>query len=108
MTTTETTTGAAALALGSIALEGVAWAARAVLGPCLALLLTLASYRRPWRAQRASAPPPATITPPSPPEPAREPLEALTVVQLRKLAREAGMAQLGCRGRRAELLEALA
>lgn len=102
--TTETTTGAAALALASIALEGLTWAVAHV----VALLLTLASYGRPWRPQEASAPPPATITPPPPPEPAREPLEALTVVQLRKLAREAGMARLGCRGRRAELLEALA
>ena len=87
--TTETTTGAAALALGSIALEGVAWAARAVLVPCLAFLLTLASYLAPGAPRRPSEPPQA-------PEPTREPLEALTV------------AQLGCRGRRAELLEALA
>ena len=106
--TTETTTGAAALALGSIALEGIAWAARAVLVPCLAFLLTLASYLAPRAHQRGSGGPAAATSPPPPPEPTREPLEALTVAQLRKLAREAGMARLGCRGRRAELLEALA
>ena len=70
--------------------------------PSLALLLTVMSHWRPWSSQRA------TITPPPPPEPVREPLEGLTVAQLRKIARQEGMARLGCRGRRAELLEALA
>ena len=106
--TTTYQTGAAALALGSVALEGIAWALRTVLVPSLALLLTLMSYWRPWSPQGASEPPEATITPPSPPEPVREPLEGLTVAQLRKIARQEGMARLGCRGRRAELLEALA
>ena len=99
--TTTNQTGAAALALGSIAMDGIAWALRTVLVPSLALLLTVMSHWRPWSSQGASEPPP-------PPEPVREPLEGLTVAQLRKIARQEGMARLGCRGRRAELLEALA
>lgn len=63
----------------------------------LALLLTLAG----WCPSRPSAPPLR-------PAPLVAPLEALTVADLRRLARAAGRRDLARRGRRAELLAALA
>ena len=66
--------------------------ARAVLVPVLALVLVLAGYR----------PAAATVAP------LVQPAAALTVVQLRQMARAAGHRALARSGRRVDLLAALA
>ena len=101
MNTTTNNQGATALALVSIATEGLAWAVRAVVAPGLALLLTVCGYRPTRPAQKA------VKTAQPAPAPSRS-LEALTVAQLRQLARAAGHRALARSGRRAELLLALA
>ena len=86
-----------------------------------ALLLTATGWRpgpdRPAAAPPVAPPPPVAMPapvlalPPSPEPPAPAPvapLEALPVAQLRRLARAAGLPQLGRSGRRADLLQALA
>lgn len=109
MATTTTTNnnnsqGAAALALASIAAEGLAWALRAVVAPALALLLTVCGYR-PSRPARPALKPAKAAQPA--PAPAR-PIEALPVRELRQLARAAGFKKLARSGRRDQLLTALA
>jgi hypothetical protein len=110
----------AAVALVLLAL-GVETVARHLLAPALALLLTLLSYRRPWPGTTPTAPPaPAPRPAPSPwpfPFPMPAPVvattreafyEALTVHQLRQMARNKGHRALARSGRRAQLLEVLA
>jgi hypothetical protein len=75
-------------------------AAAVLIAAALALLLTLAG----WRPAPAPAALPVVLTP----EPAAPDLAALRVVELRALARAAGLRQLAHRGRRADLLAALA
>jgi hypothetical protein len=86
----------------------VAWLAAealaALLLAALAVVLTLAGWRpapAPVLA-RVPAPPPPALLPPVPP------LERLRVVELRRLARAAGLPRLARSGRRVELLQALA
>lgn len=115
------------LELAAVAAMALGWAlwtvARLLLVPALALLLTLAGWRP---APRSAAPQPQPVAPaaaePLPPAPAvllacapepvaiaAPPLEGLTVAQLRKLARAAGLPRsLSHAGRRAQLLAALA
>jgi hypothetical protein len=89
-----------AIAGGWLALE----AAAALLIALAALLLTLAGWRPAAPAVRlAPAPLPVVLTPAP-----TAPLERLTVRELRARARAAGLPQLARRGRRSELLEALA
>jgi len=86
--------------------------------PAVALLLTLAG----WRPSRAPAPTPAPALPPAPaletqqiqaepipiaPKTARFFISAMTVRQLRQVAREEGFTQLARSGRKQQLLEAL-
>jgi hypothetical protein len=80
--------------------------ARLVLVPLVALLLTLAGWRP---STVAPAPAPAEGAPPAPtPEPVAESLAPLTVAELRRRARDAGLPrQLSRSGRRADLLAAL-
>ena len=81
----------------------------------VALLLTVAGWcpalapDRPAAAPLTAAAMPAPAMPATPAAiaPAAQ-LEARTVAQLRRLARAAGLPQLGRSGRRADLLEALA
>lgn len=112
-----------AFALVLLAL-GIEATARYVIAPCLALLLTLLSYRQPRKQPaRLLALPPAPPAPrpaPSPwpfpfPMPApvvattrREFFEGLTVAQLRVMARRHGHRALARSGRRQQLLEVLA
>lgn len=108
-----------------------------VLVPLAALVLTLASYGRPWPPRRGSATSPSTTAPavtvvaptapaavvataPAPPAvqqpqpapwtpPVLEVLERCTVTELRRLARAQGLPRsLSRAGRRAELVPALA
>ena len=92
------------IAAGWLAAEALA----SLLIAAAALVLTLAG----WRPSSAPPCPPLPITTPPPaPEalpPTPAPLERLRVVELRALARAAGLPQLGRSGRRADLLEALA
>lgn len=112
-----------------LAFLALAWAlmtvARTLLVPALALLLTLAGWR-PAAPQPEPVAPAPSEAPPAPiaaseapavvltcaPEPVAipaPPLERLTVAQLRRLARAAGLPRTLTRsGRRAQLLEALA
>lgn len=99
--TTTDSRGAAALALASIAAEGLAWALRSALVPAAALLLTVCGYRPARPALK-----PAKAAQPAP-APAR-PIEALPVRELRQLARAAGFKKLARSGRRDQLLTALA
>lgn len=112
-----------ALELAALAVMATGWAlwtlARLLLVPAVALLLTLAGWRP---APRAAAPQPVAPPAPLPQRPAvvlacaaapvaiaAPPLEGLTVAQLRKLARAAGLPRaLSHSGRRADLLAALA
>jgi hypothetical protein len=95
-----------AAAIGAVALIRLA---RAVLVPCVALVLTVAGW----------SPAPAAVASDIPmvsdrilvaglPVAVRTPAAALTVVQLRQLARAAGHRALARSGRRADLLAALA
>ena len=86
----------------------VAWLATEALAvlllAALALVLTIAGWR-PTPAPviaRAPAPPPPALPSPMPR------LELLRVVELRRLARAAGLPRLARSGRRVELLQALA
>jgi hypothetical protein len=89
------------LALVLIAVAMVAWAVlRLLLLPALALLLALAGWR-------PAAPAPLPTAPPTLPPAGAVALESLTVAELRRLARAAGLPALARRGRRAELLLAL-
>jgi len=92
------------IAAGWLAAEALA----VLLIAAAALALTLAG----WRPDPAPVSAPAPAAPPSPRRallpPAPAPLERLRVVELRALARAAGLPQLGRSGRRADLLEALA
>lgn len=104
-------------------LLALAWAAgtlivRDLLIPLLALLVALATlHREPTlpRLQKAEAAPAAPLAlPPAPlalPQATTQPvqaLEALTVAELRQLARAAGHKSLARSGRRQQLLEVLA
>lgn len=114
------------LELAALAVMATGWAlwtvARLLLVPAVALLLTLAGWRP---APRVAAPRAAAPQPVAPPAPlpqaaavvlacaaapvtiAAPPLEGLTVAQLRKLARAAGLPRaLSHSGRRAQLLAA--
>ncbi len=85
--------------------------ARAVLVPALALLLTAAGWRPAPSAPRpmeAPTEPPASDPVPLPPALPAAPLGELTVAELRRVARAAGLKTLARTGRRAELLVALA
>ncbi len=82
----------------------VAEALATLLVAALALLLTLAG----WCPPRPPAAPLRPALAPRPPAPLVAPLEALTVADLRRLARAAGHRSLARSGRRAELLQALA
>lgn len=115
--------------LAAVAVLALAWAvwqiARLLLVPAAALLLVLAGWRparpgaseappAPIAASEAAAPlpPAAAVVLACAPEPvaiAAPPLERLTVAELRRLARAAGLPRsLSRSGRRAQLLEALA
>ena len=78
----------------------------------VALLLTLAGWRPAAAPAARPAPLPVVLTPaPAPlalPPAAAPPLASLRVIELRQLARAAGLATLARSGRRADLLEALA
>lgn len=90
MTTTinnNTSQGAAALALASIAAEALAWALRSVLAPALALLLTACGYR-PARPARPPQAPSKQLKPAAAPA---KPIEARPVRELRCLARSRGI-----------------
>ena len=106
-----------ALVAAAAAVEAVALLLRFLLVHAVALLLTLAGWRpappRPARVplQLATASPVTRILPPAPapaPDAPTAQLGALTVVELRKLARAAGHRGLARSGRRQQLLEALA
>jgi hypothetical protein len=88
-----------AAAIGSVALVRLA---RAVLVPCVALVLTVAGYR-PAAATPAAQPAPAPVAG----DWAGRPLDCLTVRELRLQARAAGHRALARSGRRADLLAAL-
>lgn len=84
-----------AAAVGSVVLVRLI---RAVLVPVIALALTVAG----WQPRSTSQPQPL-------PMPAASlPLDGLTVVQLRAMARQAGFRALARSGRRSDLLAALA
>ena len=83
--------------IAAIGAVGLARLARAILVPAVALLLTVAG----WQPSQTSQPQPAA-TPM-----AAAPPERLTVVQLRTMARQAGLPSLARSGRRADLLTAL-
>jgi hypothetical protein len=94
-------------------------AAARLLTALVALLLTLAGWRPPFPEQESRLPKRVMPPRPAPPVtatsrlPAVTPtsqcrLEPLTVSELRRLARAAGLRQLGRSGRRADLLQALA
>lgn len=89
----ETTTRA--VALGSIALQGII---RGLIVPAVALLLMAAGYRPQAAARTAPAPAPAPAAQGTP----------LRVRELRQMARAAGHRALARNGRRAELLAVLA
>lgn len=88
---------------------------RTVLVPAVALLLVLAGWRPAAAAPQAPRleGEPAAVAPlvlacsAEPVAIAAPPLAELRVIELRALARAAGLAQLGRRGRRADLLAAL-
>ena len=97
------------IALCWIAAEAVA----VLLIAAAALALALLQCSMPPARLPAAPAPAAASEPPPPPAPlpaapSPGPLEGLTVAQLRKLARAAGLPQLGRSGRRSELLLALA
>lgn len=99
----------ALLLLALAVLWAVAVLARAVLVPLVALLLTVAGWR-PGALAPAAAAPVAAAEPPLAPvaEPIAEALVPLTVAELRRRARAAGLPRaLSRSGRRADLLEAL-
>lgn len=87
-----------AAAIGAVALIRLA---RAVLVPCVALILTVAGWRPAAPAAVASAVAPATVAP-------LGAVATLPVRELRQLARAAGHRALARNGRRADLLAALA
>jgi hypothetical protein len=92
-----------AAAVGSVALVRLA---RAVLVPCVALVLTVAGWQ-------TSGPGAVAATAQAAPAPvardwAGRPLDSLTVRELRLQARAAGHRALARSGRRADLLAALA
>jgi len=102
---------------GAVAVVAVGRLVRAVAVPCVALVLTVAGYR-PTAAAPAA---PATVPVPLLVDPAgilpagfesvapvAAAQAALTVVQLRQMARAAGFRGLARNGRRADLLAALA
>ena len=106
-----------ALVAAAAVVDALALLLRPLVAHSLALLLTLAGWRptpsrpAPVPLQLAPAPPGALLLPPAPapaPEAPTPQLEALTVAQLRKLARAAGHRGLARSGRRQQLLEALA
>lgn len=120
MTTTHNAAPADPVLLALLAVLALGWAlwtlARLLLIPAAALLLVLLGWRPAAPQPQPVAPAaveasPALIAaseapallPPSPPG-----LERLRVVELRALARAAGLPQLARSGRRAQLLEALA
>ena len=84
---------------------------RDLLIPLLALAVTLATLHRerslPALPATTTAPAARLALPPATTAPV-QPLETLTVVQLRQLARAAGHKQLARSGRKAQLLEVLA
>jgi len=101
----------AALALG----WSLVTITRFLLLPLVAVLLTLVGWRpapSPLVAVATEAPScrlAAPVAPPAPPmEARRAPLATLTVRELRTLARKEGLTRLAQRGRRADLLAALA
>lgn len=101
------------LLLGAVCLAAEALAI--VLAATLALLLTIAGWR-PTPDPGAALPVALAITAPAVAPitagpallPLAGPLDRLTVAQLRRLARSAGLPQLARSGRRSELLVALA
>jgi len=92
-----------AAAVGSVALVRLA---RAVLVPCVALVLTVAG----WQPSGTAAAAPMALAAPAPVarDWAGRPLDSLTVRELRLQARAAGHRALARSGRRADLLAALA
>jgi len=94
-----------AAAVGTVALVRLA---RAVLVPCVALVLTVAG----WQPAGTAAAAPMALAAPAPAPVARDwagrPLDCLTVRELRLQARAAGFRALARSGRRADLLAALA
>jgi len=89
-------------AVGTVALVRLA---RAVVVPCVALVLTVAGWcPSPAAAAAAPAPAPAPVAR----DWAGRPLDCLTVRELRLQARAAGHRALARSGRRADLLAALA
>ena len=93
---------------------GLARVARAVLVPCVALVLTLAGWcPSPAAAAQAAQPAPAPVDPSALMAEAYPTVvdhwaARLTVVELRQMARAAGHRALARSGRRAELLAVLA
>jgi hypothetical protein len=87
-----------AAAIGAVAVVRLA---RAVLVPCVALMLTVAGWRPAAPAAVASVVAPATVAP-------LVAVASLPVRELRQLARAAGHRALARNGRRADLLAALA
>jgi hypothetical protein len=85
-----------AAAIGAV---GLVRLARAVLVPCVALVLTVVG----WRPAGVAAAAPVALAAEPAPAPA-----SLTVMQLRQMARAAGHRALGRSGRRTELLAVLA
>lgn len=83
----------------------VAEALLPLIAAALALLLALIGWRPRLREPRPLDRVMPAPTPAAPPAPA---LTGLRVVELRRLARAAGLPQLAHRGRKAELLAALA
>ena len=92
-----------AAAVGTVALVRLA---RAVVVPCVALVLTVAG----WCTASTAAVAPAAVAAPAPVarDWAGRPLDCLTVRELRLQARAAGHRALARSGRRADLLAALA
>jgi hypothetical protein len=106
-----------ALVAAAAAVEALAPLLRFLLVHAVALLLTCAGWRptpprpAPVPLPLAPAPPVALLLPPAPapaPEAPTPQLEALTVAELRRIARTAGHRVLARSGRRQLLLEALA
>lgn len=104
------------LVLAGLAVGWAAWQiTRLLLVPALALLLVLAGWRpavaaapeAPRLEEAVAAAPLVLACRAEPTAIAAPPLAALRVVELRALARAAGLADLGRRGRRADLLAAL-